>query len=70
MLAPYETYLCMRWGEGARNEISLWRELRARGYIGSRMTVERFLFGLHAMEQQGLKSSQAATTAEITLAEQ
>jgi hypothetical protein len=66
MLAPYETYLRTCWREGERNGVGLWRDLVARGYTGSRMTVERFFLGLRAMEQQGLEISQAATTVEMT----
>jgi transposase len=66
ILAPYEIYLRMRWSEGERNAIGLFREVMARGYTGSRMTIERFLLGLHRMEQQGIEVSQAATSIELT----
>jgi len=66
ILAPYETYLRARWREGARNGVGLWRELVAQGYSGSRMTVERFLLGLFAMEQQGMDISTAAPTTAMT----
>jgi transposase len=66
ILAPYETYLRTRWMEGARNGLGLWRELTAQGYSGSRMTVERFLWGLRQMEKQGLTITTAATTRAMT----
>ena len=66
ILAPYETYLRTRFLEGERNVLALFREIVARGYVGSRMTVERFLLGLRAMKQQGLEISQGATTKEMT----
>ncbi len=66
ILAPYETYLRTRWVEGERNAVGLFREVTARGYLGSRMTIERFLLGLRRMEQQGIEVSQAATSAELT----
>lgn len=66
ILAPYETYLRTRWVEGERKAIGLFREVTARGYTGSRMTVERFLLGLRRMEQQGIEVSQAATSVELT----
>ena len=37
-----------------------------RGYTGSRMTVERFLLGLRAMEQQGVEITATASTQEMT----
>ncbi len=66
ILAPYETYLRTRWVEGERNAVGLFREVTARGYTGSRMTIERFLLGLRRMEQQGIEVSQAATSVELT----
>lgn len=66
ILAPYETYLRARWHEGERNAVGLWRELIADGYSGSRMTIERFLLGLRAQEQQGIPISKGATTTEMT----
>ena len=59
ILAPYETYLRARFLQGERNVLGLFRELVARGYPGSRMTVERFVLGLRAMEQQGLPIAEA-----------
>jgi transposase len=66
ILAPYESYVRMRFLEGERNGLGLFREIVARGYTGSRMTVERFLLGLRAMEQQGSEIAQGATTKEMT----
>lgn len=39
MLDPYTAYLERRWAEGCRNGLQLWRELRERGYPGSRRLV-------------------------------
>lgn len=66
ILAPYLPYLWARWKDGERNGVGLFRELVARGYTGSRMTVERFLQALRAMEQQGLPVEAPATTVEMT----
>jgi transposase len=66
ILAPYETYLRTRWREGERNAVGFFRELTARGYTGSRMTIERFLLGLRRMERQGIEVSKAATSVELT----
>lgn len=56
----------MRFLEGERSGLGLFREIVARGYTGSRMTGERFLLGLRAMEQQGIAIAQRATTKEMT----
>ena len=66
ILAPYETSLRTRWIEGERNAVGLFREVTARGYTGSRMTIERFLLGLRRMEQQGIEVSKTATSVELT----
>ena len=39
MLDPFPPYLYRRWSEGCRNGSQLWRELRERGYRGSRKMV-------------------------------
>lgn len=43
MLDPYEPYLKKRWKEGCRNGMQLWRELRERGYPGSRKRVAQWV---------------------------
>jgi transposase len=43
MLDPYEPHLDRRWAEGCRNGLQLWRELRERGYPGSRKLVARWV---------------------------
>jgi transposase len=35
MLDPFEPYLAKRWGEGCRNALQLWREIREHGYPGA-----------------------------------
>ena len=54
------------WIQGESNAVGLFREVTARAYSGSRMTIERFLLGLRRMEQQGIEVSQAATSVELT----
>ncbi len=66
ILTPYVPYLQARYLQGERNDVGLFRELVARGYSGSRMTLERFLQGLRALEQQGLPIS-AITPATVEL---
>jgi transposase len=66
ILAPYEVYLRTRFLEGKRNVLGLFREIVARGYTGSRMTVERFVLGLRTMEQQGLEIAPGASTRAMT----
>jgi transposase len=39
MLDPHTAYLARRWAEGCCNGFQLWRELRERGYLGSRKLV-------------------------------
>lgn len=43
MLDPFEPYLKKRWKEGCRNGMQLWRELRERGYPGSRKRVAQWV---------------------------
>jgi transposase len=66
ILAPYETYLRTRFLEGENNVLGLFREIVARGYLGSRMTVQRFIQGLRTMQKLGMEISQEATTKEMT----
>ena len=66
ILAPYEVYLKTRFLAGERNGVGLYQEIVTRGYVGSRMTVERFLLGLRATEQQGLSMTPTASTQEMT----
>ena len=66
ILAPFTRYLSARWHDGERNGVGLYREIAAQGYTGSRMTVERFLLGLRALEQQGHLPAVLAATVEMT----
>jgi transposase len=66
ILTPHEAYLKTRFLEGEGNGVGLYREIVARGYTGSRMTVERFLLGLRAMKQQGMEITTTASTQEMT----
>ncbi len=66
ILTPYESYLRTRWKEGEHNAVGLFREVTARGYTGSRMTIERFLLGLRRMEKQGINVSTTATSIQVT----
>ncbi len=42
IFAPYESYLEDRWTEGARSPLGLLRELKERGYTGSKRPVSRW----------------------------
>lgn len=66
ILASFTRYLSARWHDGERNGVGLYREIAAQGYTGSRMTVERFLLGLRALEQQGPLPEVLAATVEMT----
>ena len=66
ILTPHEIHLRTRFLQGERNAVGLFREVVARGYTGSRMSVERFLLGLRRMEQEGIEVRAAATSVELT----
>jgi hypothetical protein len=66
LLAPYETYLRIRFLEGEHNGTQLFREVTAQGYKGARMTVTRFLLGLRRLQEQGIQVTAAATTTALT----
>jgi len=42
-LASYAAYVQQRWAEGCRNAMHLWREVRARGFIGSYAVVASYV---------------------------
>lgn len=42
ILGPYESYLEKRWSEGIRSALGLFRELKKRGYTGSKRPVSRW----------------------------
>jgi transposase len=43
MLDPFEPYLQQRWAQGCHTALQLWRELRERGYPGSRKRVTQWV---------------------------
>jgi transposase len=43
MLDPYLPYLALRWAEGCRNGLQLWREVQERGYPGSPKRVRQWV---------------------------
>lgn len=54
-LDPYAAYLERRWGEGCRNALQLWREIREQGYpLGSRQ-VSRWATGRREREPSAPK---------------
>jgi transposase len=40
---PYATYVLKRWGEGQRNGLRLYQEIKEQGFSGTPQTVYRFL---------------------------
>ncbi len=42
LIDPFRVYLVQRWQEGCRVGEQLWREIKDRGYRGSRVTVTRW----------------------------
>jgi transposase len=43
ILDPFTTYLAERWSAGCHNGFQLWREIRERGYRGSRQFLSRWV---------------------------
>jgi len=41
-LSPYMDYMTKRWDEGCHNATQIWREIRKRGFNGSRRTVSEW----------------------------
>ena len=41
-LSPYMDYMIKRWDEGCHNATQIWREIRKRGFNGSRRTVSEW----------------------------
>jgi hypothetical protein len=66
ILAAHELYLNTRFLAGERNGVGLYHEIVARVNAGSRMTVEQFLLGLRAMEQQAMEITATASTQKMT----
>lgn len=44
ILNSYEPYLIRRWREGCRNASELWREVKEKGYPGSRKQVTQWVY--------------------------
>jgi transposase len=53
---PYLPYVLQRWNEGCHNGTQLWREIRARGYAGTRSTLAPLFVQLRAL--QGIPNRQ------------
>jgi transposase len=51
-LSPHAAYLQARWAAGCRDAAVLWRDLRARGFRGSSVTVRRHVQGWRAYPYQ------------------
>jgi transposase len=52
ILDPFRAYLLARWQAGCHNGLQLWREIGARGYLGSRSLLSRWV----AQQRQTLPS--------------
>lgn len=61
ILAPYLPYLASRWGEGCRNALGLWRELRGRGFRGLKEIVRYHLSRWRAELPAHLRYSRGAS---------
>jgi transposase len=53
----YDAYLRQRWGEGCQNAQQLHRELAAKGYSGSRVTVWRYIYPWRKAEAEAAGKS-------------
>jgi transposase len=51
-LSPHAAHLRQRWAAGCRDAAELWRELRARGFGGSSVTVRRYVMAWRAYPYQ------------------
>src|SRR6266851_5168230 len=68
-LASYAAYVQQRWAEGCRNAMHLWREVRARGFIGSYAVVASYVAPLRrgqAVRQLGSERAEAPTASSET----
>src|SRR5712691_1206284 len=68
-LASYAAYGQQRWAEGCRNAMHLWREVRARGFLGSYAVVASYVAPLRrgqAVRQLGSERAEAPTASSET----
>jgi transposase len=49
LINPYKAYLLERWGQGCRNRLQLFRELKTKGYKGSQKGVYRYVATLPSL---------------------
>jgi transposase len=61
ILDPFLPYLVSRWGEGCHNALGLWRELRGRGFRGSKEIVRYHLSRWRAELPAHLRYSRGAS---------
>ena len=61
LLDPHRAYLEERFAQGCRKPVTLWQELRARGFTGSRATVRDALARLNASAQRAPGAEQVRT---------
>jgi transposase len=61
LIDSYKTYLAQRWQQGCHNGLQQERELRAKGYKGSRRGVYRYLATLEPSPFPPSKRSSAST---------
>ena len=64
ILDPSLPYLASRRGEGCHNALGVWRELRARGFRGSKETVRYHLSRWRALLPAHLRYSSGASQPE------
>jgi hypothetical protein len=62
LIDPYKTYLLERWQQGCHKGVQLERELRIKGYKGSRSAVYRYLQTLEPSQASSCKRGSASTS--------
>jgi len=65
-LDAYLPYLHARWGQGVRNPIVLWQEIRMQGYPGTARMIERYIVRLY-QRLKGLTTQQRARFLQTSL---
>jgi hypothetical protein len=64
LVDPYVSYLAQRWNKGCETPAQLYEEVVARGYTGSKRTIERVLQQLSAQKGKPI-TRQTLTLAKV-----
>lgn len=69
VLDPYVPYILRRWGEGCRNGVKLYREIREQGYAHGASNVARLAAELRRADAGGVDSTTDRTQGGVVLPE-